>query len=62
MAIGAREGWFTRQCNRGPFELVELWIENFLLLELAPPAMRDQYVNLMSNLEAVNAALAELAQ
>jgi len=59
-AIGAREGWLTRRCDRGPFELVECWVENRLLIELAPPAMRDQYVRLMSNPHAVKAALAEL--
>jgi hypothetical protein len=60
--IGAREGWLTRVCNRGPFELVECWVENRLLLELATPAMREQYVNLMSNPQAVKAALADLGE
>jgi hypothetical protein len=60
--IGAREGWLTRVCNRGPFELVECWVENRLLLELATPAMREQYVNLMSNPQAVKAAIADLAE
>lgn len=62
MEIGAREGWLTRCCDRGPFELVELWVENRLLIELAPPAMRDQYVRLMSNPQAVKAALAALCE
>ncbi|MFN0120149.1 MAG: hypothetical protein ACKV2V_06575 [Blastocatellia bacterium] len=61
LEIGAREGWLTRHCNRGPFELVECWVENRTLLELAPPAMRDQYLNLLTNPAAMQAALAELS-
>ena len=42
--IGAREGWRTEHCWRGPpgmqlFELYEFWVENRVLLELATPDM-----------------------
>jgi len=60
LRIGAREGWLTRRCNRGPFELIEFWIENRLLIEFAPPEMSAQYVGLMTNPEALQAAMAEL--
>ena len=33
-AIGAREGWLVRWCDRGPFQVMELWIESNFLLEL----------------------------
>lgn len=59
-AIGAREGWLTRRCNRGPFELMECWVENQLMLELAPPPMLDQYLNFLTNPEMMQAALAGL--
>jgi hypothetical protein len=58
--IGAREGWLTRHCNRGPFELIEFWIENRFMIEFATPEMSAQYVGLLTNPEALRAAMAEL--
>ena len=60
LAVGKREGWLTRVCDRGPFKLVECWLENRQLIEFAPPDMAAQYVNLFSNPTAVRAALADL--
>jgi hypothetical protein len=60
LRIGAREGWLTRRCNRGPFELIELWIENRLMIEFAPPEMSAQYIGLLTDPEALRAAIAEL--
>ena len=60
LRIGDRERWLTRLCNRGPFELIEFWIENWLLIEFAPPEMSAQYVSLLTNPEALQAAIAEL--
>ena len=35
LAIGAREGWTSRVCDRGGlFKLVELWLENKFMLEV----------------------------
>jgi hypothetical protein len=59
LRIGAREGWLTRQCSRGMFELVEFWIENRQMLELATPEMKAKYVAFMTSPEARQAALAE---
>jgi len=42
-AIGEREGWMTRRCDRGPFELIEFWVENRLLIELLTPEMARSY-------------------
>jgi hypothetical protein len=47
--IGEREGWRTLHCWRGPpgkpaFELIEFWIENRLMIEVATPAMLPSYL------------------
>ena len=47
-AIGKREGWRTRHFWRGSgdrrdFELIELWLENRVLLELMTPEMGATY-------------------
>jgi hypothetical protein len=35
LAIGAREGWTTRYCDRGGvFKLIELWVENKFMIEV----------------------------
>ena len=60
--IGKREGWMVRHCDRGPFDLVELWIENRQLIEFAPPEMSAKYVALMTNPQAMQAALADLME
>ncbi len=43
LAIGSKHGWTSRLCNRGPFECVELWLENRLLIEILTPQMQAQY-------------------
>jgi hypothetical protein len=60
LRIGAREGWLTRRCNRGPFELIEFWIENRLMIEFATPEMSAQYIGFLTDPEALQAAMAEL--
>jgi hypothetical protein len=47
--IGAREGWRTLRCWRGPpqrpvFELIEFWIENRIMIEIATPDMLPNYL------------------
>jgi hypothetical protein len=65
-AIGAREGWRTRNFWRGPspevrlFELYEFWVENRVMLELATPDMLPAYTRL-TNGPAQRAILAERA-
>lgn len=41
--IGAKAGWTARTCNRGPFDCVELWLENRVLIEALDPAMTADY-------------------
>ena len=36
-AIAAREGWQCYTCNRGPFHVIEVWIENESMVEILPP-------------------------
>ncbi len=44
-AIGTREGWRVVRCDReGFFDLMELWVENTLMLELLTPEMTARYL------------------
>ncbi|MBD2341558.1 hypothetical protein H6G64_31935 [Calothrix sp. FACHB-156] len=45
--IGQREGWLVRYCDRGPFQLMELWIENTLMVELITQEMATNYLTFM---------------
>jgi hypothetical protein len=61
-AIGAREGWRTKTFGRGVpdrnpfFHVIEFWIENRLMVEVAPPAMAAEYEDFIRNarLEAMD--------
>lgn len=59
-AIAAREGWRVVRCDRGGFfEVIELWVENRLLLELLTPELAAKYTNFMQpqSLEQLVAAM-----
>jgi hypothetical protein len=44
IAIGEREGWRAVRCNRGGFfDVIELWIENCLLIEVMTEEMQRDY-------------------
>ncbi len=43
LALADSKGWTSRICNRGPFECVEVWIENRLLIEVLDPQMQQAY-------------------
>ena len=45
-AIAAREHWQTRH-RKGFFEVIELWVENRVLIELLPPAIASGYLAFM---------------
>jgi hypothetical protein len=51
--IGNREGWTTRFCGRGRlgkeplFHLVEVWVEDHFLMEVAPQSMVGDYEKLI---------------
>jgi hypothetical protein len=42
--VGLREGWLVRFCDRGPFELIELWVENSLMIEVLTPETMGRYL------------------
>lgn len=42
-ALAEERGWLNRRCNRGPFECIEVWLENRLLVEVLDAAMLADY-------------------
>jgi hypothetical protein len=50
--IGAREGWRTRLFGRGPrggptmFHVIEFWVENRLMIEVAPQDLIGEYTTM----------------
>lgn len=42
--IGRREDWQVLRCNRGPFDVIEFWVENWLMLEFLTPEFTTQYL------------------
>jgi hypothetical protein len=64
--IGDREGWRTRLFGRGApgkppfFHVIEFWVENRLMIEVATPEMVAEYTKLIrrENLDAMFAARA----
>src|SRR6476646_9958906 len=42
--IGEREGWQVARCNRGPFNVIEFWLENRLMLEFLTPELTAYYL------------------
>jgi hypothetical protein len=67
--IGDREGWRTQRFGRGApgqkplFDVIELWVENRLMIEVATPDMVSAYLDLFNpaKLEAALAARAAAA-
>lgn len=53
--IGEREGWRTKTFGRGVpgekplFHVIEFWVENRLMIEVAPPAMAAEYEACLKN-------------
>lgn len=48
LALGVSKGWVSRICNRGPFECVEIWLEDRLLVEVLDPPMQRDYARGMT--------------
>lgn len=42
-ALAEREGWRAVQLPRGPFDVIELWIEGHVMLEVMTPEMAAAY-------------------
>ena len=43
-AIARREGWQCYRCNRGPFHVIEVWVENESMVEILPPEYAAEYL------------------
>jgi hypothetical protein len=41
--IGRRYGCHTILCQRGPFRVIEFWVDNSLMLEMLTPEMQEEY-------------------
>ncbi len=42
--IAARAGWECHDCNRGPFHVIEVWVENETMVEILPPDYAAEYL------------------
>src|ERR1700704_5337605 len=43
-AIAQRAGWHCYDCNRGPFHVIEVWVENETMVEILPPDYAAEYL------------------
>ncbi|MGA9017185.1 MAG: hypothetical protein WB509_32210 [Acetobacteraceae bacterium] len=43
-AIAQRAGWQCFDCNRGPFHVIEVWVENETMVEILPPKYAQEYL------------------
>jgi hypothetical protein len=56
-AIAQRAGWQCFDCNRGPFHVIEVWVENETMVEILPPEYAQEYLT-FTRPEKVRAAMA----
>ena len=59
-AIAARQGWQCFRCNRGPFHVIEVWVENETMVEILPPEYAAEYLA-FTRPDKVGAAMAAAA-
>src|ERR1700722_16082222 len=43
-AIAAQAGWQCFDCDRGPFHVIEVWVENEPMVEVLPPEYAQEYL------------------
>jgi len=43
-AIARRAGWHCFDCDRGPFHVIEVWVENETMVEILPPDYSREYL------------------
>jgi hypothetical protein len=58
--IAGRAGWQCFICNRGPFHVIEVWVENETMVEILPPEFAREYLA-FTRPEKVTAAMAAAA-
>jgi hypothetical protein len=56
-AIAQRAGWQCFDCNRGPFHVIEVWVENETMVEILPPEYAREYLD-FTRPDKVQAAMA----
>jgi len=42
--IAERAGWHCVTCSRGPFHVIEVWVENDTMVEVLPPNFAAEYL------------------
>src|SRR4051794_5681249 len=42
--IAQRADWKCVTCNRGPFHVIEVWVENRIMVEVLPPEFAAEYL------------------
>jgi hypothetical protein len=57
LAIAQRAGWQCFDCNRGPFHVIEVWVENETMVEVLPPAYAREYLA-FTRPDSIKAAMA----
>jgi hypothetical protein len=57
-AIAQRAGWQVFDCNRGPFHVIEVWVENETMVEILPPEYAREYLA-FTRPDSVTAAMAK---
>ena len=55
--IAERAGWQCYDCDRGPFHVIEVWVENNTMVEILPPAYAAEYLA-FTNRDKVIASMA----
>ena len=58
--IAGREGWQCALCNRGPFHVIEVWVENETMVEILPPEFAREYLA-FAEPDTIKAAIAAAA-
>jgi hypothetical protein len=67
-AIAARQGWQCFRCNRGPFHVIEVWVENHIMVEVLPPEYAAEYLaftdrnKVIASMEAAGTSVARHAR
>ena len=58
--IAQRAGWECYVCNRGPFHVIEVWVENETMVEILPPDFAREYLT-FTQPDKVTAAMSAAA-
>jgi hypothetical protein len=55
--IAGREGWQCALCDRGPFHVIEVWVENETMVEILAPEFAREYLA-FAQPQSIKAAIA----